>query len=75
VHGCAEPCTAAPLGFSTNPRVFRAGLNVALLPRVTPFAQGIVVGVIVNAIVFAIAIILSSRPRAPIVQRTDNHWP
>jgi len=31
---------------------------------VTPFAQGIVVGVIVNAIVFAIAIIFASRPRA-----------
>jgi hypothetical protein len=34
-------------------------------PRdVTPFAQGLIIGVIVNAIVFTIALILSSRPRA-----------
>jgi len=31
---------------------------------VTPFAQGLIIGVIVNAIVFAIAIILSSRSRS-----------
>jgi hypothetical protein len=38
---------------------------------VTPFAQGLIIGVIVNAIVFAVAIIIASRPRA----RGERYWP
>jgi len=64
VRRCAERCTPTTLDFATKPRVSRGGLNVAQWMGVTPFAQGIVVGVIVNAIVFAIAIIFASRPRA-----------